>query len=346
MGKESNIIQPSFDTNRQKLGRVLPLRAPFTVVLDSSEVCNFKCSYCFRADEDKRVWGYAKENRLMNWELFTTAVNQIAEFCEPVKQISLSNHGEPLCNRRLPDMVRYIKEKGIKSRISIHTNASLLEEDYVCDLADSGIDKVVVSLQGMTTEKYREVCGVPVDVNRLYDMLKLFYEKKKHTMLHIKVADAALEQGEEKVFYEKFLPIADRVFVEKIVPIWKGTEFSRQQAKAMVQNKYGARFPKQSCCPVLFHTIVVTPNGDVYPCTQLLSPKPLGTILHSTLLQLWNSAARKELLQKQLELCAPELCNGCYIKDNSIFAEEDLIDEYRGEILERLLCSHVSEETL
>ena len=329
-------IKPSFDENRQKLGHVLPLQTPFTVILDSSEACNFKCNYCFRA-EDKAVWGYAKDNKLMDWELFVRAVEQMMAFGEQVKTISLSNHGEPLCNRRLPDMVRYIKNKGITSRVSIHTNASLLDEDYACDLADSGIDKVVVSLQGMTSDKYRQVCGVSVDVNRLYDMLKLFAEKKKNTMLHVKVADVALEQGEEERFYEKFLPIVDRVFVEKIVPIWKGTELSEQQAKNMVQNKYGALLPKQQCCPVVFHTIVVTPNGDVYPCTQLLSPKPLGNIKKTTLKQLWNGEERKELLRKQLELRAPEICEGCYIRDNSIFTEEDLIDTYRGEILERLL---------
>ena len=146
-----------------------------------------------------------------------------------------------------------------------------------------------------------------------------------------------MELGEEALFYEKFLPIADRVFVEKIVPIWKGTEFSEQQAKVMVQNKYGTLLPKQQCCPVLFHTMVVTPTGDVYPCTQLLSPKPLGNITETTLKQLWNGEERKELLQKQLELCAPDICEGCYIRDNSIFTEEDLIDAYRGDILERLL---------
>lgn len=115
MDKKRNNIRPSFDTNRQMLGRVLPLRIPFTVILDSSEVCTFKCNYCFRADEDKSVWGYAKESKLMDWELFVRTVDQIMEFEEPVRAISLSNHGELLFNRCLLDMARHIKSKEIKS---------------------------------------------------------------------------------------------------------------------------------------------------------------------------------------------------------------------------------------
>ena len=39
----------------------------------------------------------------------------------------------------------------------------------------------------------------------------------------------ALDEGEEEQFYKRFLPIADRVFVEQIVPIWK--EALRAQIK-------------------------------------------------------------------------------------------------------------------
>ncbi|MDD5900938.1 MAG: radical SAM protein [Lachnospiraceae bacterium] len=333
---DTSRIKPSFDENRQRLGDILPLKVPFNVLLDSSEVCNFRCSYCFRADKDKSVWGYAKKNNLMEWDTFVRAIEQMKAFEEPVKQISLSGHGEPLCNRRIPDMVRYIKKNGVADRVSLHTNASLLDEMYVSELVDSEIDRVVVSLQGMTSEKYEQVCGIAVDVDRLYEMLSLFYEKKRNTKLHIKIADAALESGEEKAFYERFLPIADRAFVERIVPIWKDTEYSRQQIQSMTQNKYGSIFPKQRCCPVVFHTMFVTPGGEVYPCTQLLYPKSLGNVMESSLVQMWNSEERKRLLQEQLELCSPEICEDCYIKDNSIFTEEDMIDAYREEILARL----------
>lgn len=326
-------IKPSYDTNRQILGKIYPLDTPFNVILDASEACNFKCNYCFRADNDKAHWGYAKDNQLMSWDVFAKAVEQIKEFPQEVKQISLSCHGEPLLNREVPNMVRYIKEQGIQSRISIHTNASLLDEKYVYDLADSNIDRVVVSLQGLTESKYQETCAAKIDYQKFYNNLKLFYKIKKDTQIHIKIANVALDVDEEQKFYNLYGEIADRVFVEQIVPIWKDVEIKDTTA---IQNKYGNSFPMQKCCPLIFHTIVVIPNGDVYPCTQLLSQNNLGNIVKESLADIWNSDARTDLLMKQVELNKENLCKECYILQNSIYSQEDMIDNYRLEIRDRL----------
>lgn len=327
--------KPSFDTNRQVLGRILPLDTPFNVILDVSEACNFKCNYCFRADSDKGQWGYAKDNHVMQWEVFVRAVEQIKKFSQVVKQISLSNHGEPLVNRRLPDMVRYIKAEEIKSRIAIHTNASLLDEEYVYDLIDSEIDRIVVSIQGLDEERYFAMCGVKINYERFFENLKLLYRNKKGNMqIQIKIANTALREEEEGKFFELYQPIADSVFVEQIVPIWKNIVIDG--VSESFQNKYGKVFEKQQCCSLIFHTIVITPNGDVYPCTQLLSPYLLGNINDVELTELWNSPIRKELLYKQCIGNNPEICRDCYILQNCICTEEDMIDSYRKEILQRL----------
>lgn len=333
---KENKIQASYDKDRQCLGEIYPLSTPFTVILDASEACNFRCNYCFRATDSLDAWGdYAIKKNLMKWNVFEQAVKQIKEFPETVKQISLSNHGEPLCNHKLPEMVRYIKEQGITSRISIHTNGSLLDRKYALELAESGIDKIVVSLQGLTGAKYKEVCATELDFDDFYQNLKCLYDnKKENTIINIKIMDVAVGNLEEE-FYEMFSNVADHVFVEKMVPIWKNT-YNDENNSPKVLNKYGDAFPYQECCPLLFNTLVITPEGDVYPCTQVLSKECLGNIFDGSLIEFWNGKERTELLRKQLLLQAPESCNGCYIKQNSIFSKKDMIDDYRMEILKRL----------
>lgn len=331
---DTNRIVPSFDSKRSILGEILPLKTPFNVIIDVSERCNFQCQYCFRGDTDKNKWGYAKDNQLMDWNVFAKTVEQVKEFEDEVRQISLSGHGEPLCNRKIPDMVRFIKAQGIHSRVSFHTNASLLEREFIDDLIDSDIDRIVVSLQGMDSEKYWEVCHAKINFNDFYNNLTYLYKNKNHTQIHIKIMDVALNKGEEDKFYQRFGLIGDRVFIEHEVPIWKGVE--SEQEKIEIENKYGNHFPLQKCCPLIFHTIMVIPNGDVYPCTQLLRKDKLGNIHEDSLRELWESKYRTELLMRQCELNNPEICSDCYIRQNSIYSEEDMIDSYRDEILKRL----------
>lgn len=334
MGQESK-RKPSYDRNRQELGKVYPLSTPFTVILDASEACNFRCSYCFRSTAGEEAWGdYAIKRNHMGQDVFRLAVEQIKEFPEEIKKISLSNHGEPLCNRNLPRMIRSIKAQGITCKTSIHTNASLLDEEYALELARCGLDKIVVSLQGLDADSYRRVCGVEIDYDRFYQNLKHLYENKApNTIVNIKIIDVAVGNREEE-FYQRFAPIADAVFVEKMVPIWKNAGMDTRPVKII--NKFGEEFAYQQCCPRIFNTIVVTPDGDVYPCTQILSKEKLGNIRERTLKELWNCEKRRELLRRQLLLCPPESCDGCYIRQNSIFSREDIIDGYRQEILARL----------
>lgn len=203
MTQRNEKIKPSYDENRQVLGKIYPLSTPFTVILDSSEVCNFRCNYCFRGQDDKSKWGYAVDNKLMDDDIFHIAVEQIKDFPEMVKTISLSNHGEPLCNRNIPDMVRYIKNQGITSKISIHTNAAMLDEEYAKDLADSNIDRIVISLQGLKEAKYREICKAQINFDEFYHNIEVLYENKKNTQICYKIMDSVLDKGEEE-FYRCF----------------------------------------------------------------------------------------------------------------------------------------------
>lgn len=329
------IIKPSFDSNRQVLGKIYPIDTPFTVILDSSEACNFKCNYCFRAFDNYEAWGdYAVKKNLMSWNVFEKAIEQIKEFPHEIKQISLSCHGEPLCNPKLPEMIRYIKSQGLKSKVSIHTNGSLLNKSLSERLAESEIDKIVISLQGMNEEKYKKICDVKINYSEFYENIKYFFSiKKAETRLNIKIMDIAVENKSEE-FFNLFSSVADNVFIEKVVPIWKNT--SSDIIPEKITNKYGTDFPYQKCCPLLFNTLVVTPDGDVYPCTQILSKEKLGNIEENTLLEMWNDKKRKDLLKRQLLLDPPESCNGCGIKQNSIFTQEDMIDDFRYDILKRL----------
>lgn len=329
----NNIIK-SYSQDRNVLGKVLPLDTPYTVMVDISDMCNLRCNYCFRADESIVAEDYRK-NRLMEWETFEKIVEQMQQFPHQIKRIALSHHGEPLCNRRLPDMVTHIKRSGLTAKTDIHTNALLLDEEYIDELCAAKIDRIVISLQGLDEKNYLEVCGAHIDFDQFYHRLEYLYKMKTTTQVHIKIVDVAVGKEKDK-FYEMFSPIADRVFIESVVPLWTGADMTKEKIET---NKYGDAFKVQQCCPLVFYTINVLPDGTIYPCSHIRPPFKLGNVRNTTLMEAWNSMQKKEFLKDMLEngRFEVETCRDYYVPQNTVMTPGDSIDAYADEIRARLM---------
>lgn len=332
-------IEASFNKTRLCLGKVLPLGTPLSVILDISERCNFKCNYCFRSKKKDGAWGYTAKNNLMSMELFQRAASQMSAFPQKIKVISLSGHGEPLCNPEIAAMARYLGECSITERIEMHTNASLLTEKTAREIAQAGFSRIVVSLQGLDSLTYERVCGARLDWDNFYKCLQILYKSKNDELkIHVKISEAALSAenrtAEEERFYALFGPIADTVSVEKVTPLWKNLEFESKEAV----NKYGQDIGMVECCPILFYKMWVAPDGEIYPCTGLPAPISLGNIQDTTLSEAWNGKKRRKFLISHLREprggCAE--CADCFVPVNTVATEEDRIDPYREEIAARL----------
>lgn len=332
-------IKASYNEERLCLGEKLPLDTPLSVILDISERCNFKCSYCFRSTERNESWDYTAKNNLMTMELFKLVVQQLAKFPQKIKTISLSGHGEPLCNPELISMVQYLKQAAVTERIEMHTNASVLTEETARNVAQSGFSKIVVSLQGLDADTYQKVCGIKLNWDAFYKRLQILYQNKSSNLkVHIKISEAALRKedykAEKERFYFLFGSIANTVSIEKITPLWKNLRVGSEE----MINKYGQEIGIVECCPIVFYKMWVAPDGEIYPCTGLPAPMSLGNIRDISLREAWDGQKRQEFLISHLRRprggCAA--CMDCFVPINTVTMDKDRIDPYREEILARL----------
>lgn len=337
------MIKPSYNTNRSLLGKCIPLDMPFSIVVDLSEQCNFKCNYCFRSGIKNDNWSYASLNDLMSFETFEKVLEQLKMFPHKIKSISLSGHGEPLCNPLLEEMANSIKIAGITEQIDIHTNASLLTEERAVKLAKSGLTRIIVSLQGLCAEDYNKVAGVKINWDKFYENLRILYKNKNDELkIHIKISEAAFPENEFDNYYNRFVklfePIADTIFVEKVVPLWQNVNCNNE-----IANKFGSSFGKINYCPLLFYKIVVIPSGEIFPCTNLPPLSSLGNINKISLFEAWKSSERKEMLIDHLLDTNKEnkICANCFVPTNTVLTENDMIDPYKDEILRRLLTNEL-----
>ena len=320
--------------DRVKLADVVPLKTPFTLNVFPSNICNFRCSYCAQSLGKERLleqYGFPME--MMETETLAIAIEQARKFPEAFKLVSFMGHGEPLCNRKLPEMIHMVKEAGIAKRVDVITNASLLDEKYADELIDAGLDVLRVSLQGVSAAKYKEICDYRIDFERFVDRLRYFYSRRKNCKVYLKTVDAALEPGEEEKFYDIFSPIADRIYVDRVKPVYDGVDYTEAE-KDLNTNRYGDVHTKRVVCPQPFYMLSLWANGDVTPCDALYKASPLGNIHSLALKDMWNGDIHKDFCIMQLKGHRMECsaCCKCCAPDD-VSAKEDILDKAVEELL-------------
>ena len=89
----------------------------------------------------------------MNMDTFSQVIDRISETAEVVK---LHWVGEPLLHPRLLEMIRYAR-RNISGLLFFSTNATLLRGTLAEAIRVSGLDKIVLSLDGMSAASYEAV---------------------------------------------------------------------------------------------------------------------------------------------------------------------------------------------
>lgn len=125
---------------------------PVCLYLEVTNRCNLLCETCPRTFED------LEPPQDMTWEVFTRIVDQACEG-GALKRVVLHGVGEPMLVRTLPQMIRYLKERGVY--VLFNTNGTLLAKNKRRELIETGLDELRVSLDAAEADSYLKVRGKP-----------------------------------------------------------------------------------------------------------------------------------------------------------------------------------------
>ena len=123
-----------------------PVHSRPIVVWNITRTCNLHCAHCYSSSHDKEYPG-----ELSTAQAFGV-LDDMADFKIPVV---LFSGGEPTMRQDLDQLIRYASARGLKSLIS--TNGTLLTKEKVAELADAGLNRAGISLDGMEAvhDKFR-----------------------------------------------------------------------------------------------------------------------------------------------------------------------------------------------
>ncbi|PIS47235.1 MAG: radical SAM protein [Elusimicrobia bacterium CG08_land_8_20_14_0_20_51_18] len=292
-------IQPRIHSSEKGvLENAVPLSTPYSMHIDICSLCNFKCKFCFQADEEGMKKKGLKRG-LMKMELFKKIIDDSAKFPEKFRKVKIGLHGEPTMHPELPRMIDYVRSRNVTGIIELFTNGSLLNPKLNRAMIDAGLDRINISVEGLTPEKYKEITGVAVDMTKFAANLKDLYEARKDCKIYVKVVDEGLAEDDKKKFYDTFGDICDEIFVEHMVPQWSETNKFSLETTGMYGQKVSGY---KKICPFIFMYMHVNYDGTVSPCTLDWSKEVLiGDVTKESVTDIWRGKKMKDLQIAQLE---------------------------------------------
>jgi radical SAM protein with 4Fe4S-binding SPASM domain len=315
--------------NRLKLANILPLATPFVVQMFPIYACNFKCEYCFHATA-KNTRGFVSDWPVMKMGLYRKCIDDMALFENRLKVLRFVGMGEPLLHKNISEMIEYAVANNVAEKVELLTNGSLLKPAMSDSLIAAGLSRLVVSLQGISKEKYKSISKVDIDFDELVANIQYFYNKRAKTHLYIKIVDYALGgTDDQNRFFETFGDICDTIAVENAVPIMPGVDYSKVLKTADgKKTQFGLPVGSIQVCPQPFFTMQINPDGKVVPCYQISYPGIMGDVNHQSVREIWNGEGYRSFRLKMLEgrAKASHVCAHCNFIAYRSFPEDDLQD--------------------
>ena len=252
---------------------------PVAAFIEPNLFCNLHCPACptgLRLDLRPSV--SIKE------ELFKSTIDEIGDY---IFQLYMYNWGEPLLHKRTPEMIRYAKDKEVK--ITLSTNLSIkLTDDYIERLVKSGLDTMLVSLDGVTEETYKQYRRngnfnlVRENVRRIQEAKqRLGSQTPKIVWQFLVFRHNEHEIEAAKSLYKEWG--ADEISIGGAEMPMEPHNVGFEPSTIPAFNIYHPEHPTQKAaeqqltsdrsCTWLYGVFVLNPNGKVSPCCAVPSEK-------------------------------------------------------------------------
>lgn len=323
-----SVIKSKIAVNRNDLSKVLPLRTPYVIQIDPASKCNFKCKFCPTSKDSNN-----KNRTIMQFKLFKKIIDGLVDFDDKIKVLKLWKDGEPLLNKNICEMIKYAKEQEIVEKIEMTTNGYLLNKQLNYNLIKSGLNKIIISVEGLNEADYLRNSGVKINFDEFIENIKHFYENRKNCIVHVKMIDIGLDEDSKEKFYKLFGDISDEMFIEKAIPCWPN--FDDENIDHNLLNVWGKNLEKKDVCALALYSMTINSNGRVTMCCNDWEQKIIvGDVNIQNIKEIWNSNKVREyqIMQLSHNRRAIPVCSQCMFPD---YVAVDNIDSKASEILNR-----------
>jgi len=341
--KWANVIHAEYE----RFTRKIKLNShPYLLIIDPCNYCNLRCPLCPTGrNELGRLQG------MMSFECFRRYFDPHIPY---VFELYLHNWGESLMNKDVYKMIKYAQQHNVGTNLS--SNLVLVDSTDIDQLLDSGLEYLVVSLDGIDQESYskyrirgdydrvirnlcelikrRNACGQKTPI------IEWQYIIMRHNQDHVQKAEAlAKEIGVDLL---RFIPVGlpyDAPNHKELAAQWFPTGIQGHK-DAEDQQQFG-QSRRPGACFYLYRSMVINPDGGISPCCVVYRED--RDFAHTQdcngdIMAIWNNAhyqsARSLFSSREQPERVPTVCDTCNIftwhkskiPDNSRLEKEKMAD--------------------
>jgi radical SAM protein with 4Fe4S-binding SPASM domain len=232
----------------------------------------------------------------MEWDLYTQVIDEIAPFAEAVV---LHSWGEPLLHQKIIEMIKYAKARNLWVETS--TNATRLTEEVARKLLDAGLDRVYLSMDGLTKETYEKV-RVKGKFEEVLGNIERFLDLKHELGSSIEADIQIVRLSETDAEVEEFVhrwenSRADMINIKEL-DTWGGQIDDVTGLAADEEQVDETVNANRRPCPNLWYHCHIHWNGTLVSCSRDYDAvTPLGNVKNGGVLKTWHGA-RMQMMRR------------------------------------------------
>ncbi len=294
---------------------------PMTISIEPTTACNLRCPEC---PSGLRI--FSRETGNLKEDFFRATIDDLYK---DLIYLIFYFQGEPYINPKFLDMVKYASGKGIYTITS--TNGHFLNDENARKTIESGLDRMIISVDGTTQdvyENYRKEGKLETVLQGARNVVKWKKELKSSTP-HIIFQFLVVKPNEHQI--PEIYKLAKEIGVDE-VKLKTAQVYDYEQGNDLIPtiDKYSRYKQKEdgtyvvknellNHCWKLWHACVITWDGLVVPCCfDKDATHRLGDLKQLSFRKVWQGDSyrsfRTSLLKgrDQIDICT-NCTEGCKV---------------------------------
>lgn len=288
---------------------------PISISIEPTTSCNLRCPEC-----PSGLRSFTRPTGMLQENLFKKTIDELSD---TLLYLIFYFQGEPYLHPKFLDLVKYASKKHIYTATS--TNAHYLTDENAKKTVESGLDRMIISIDGTTQEVYEQYrVGGNLDkviegTKKIVHWKKELKSKTPHIIFQFLVVKPNEHQLEDVKIMANELGVDEVAFkTAQIYDYKNGSDLiptidKYARYKQVGNGKYQIKNKLLDHCWKMWHSCVITWDGLVVPCCfDKDAEYQLGNLKKNTFKEVWQDKPykvfRNSLTNSRAEI---EMCKNC-----------------------------------